>query len=133
MTDIVLSIPDFRKACPVFANSTTYPDSTVTLFFDEATCFCSTANAGRLQGNSRALVLYWLTAHMMFLSGNAVAGDQTGGVTISASEGSVSTSLMQPLVENGLDYWLNQSIYGQQIKALLQVKKGMGFYVTRRC
>ena len=125
MTNITLTLSDFRAQFPAFLAVT---DTQVTMYFNMATDFISVKNYGLLKDNSRTLALYLLTAHLLQIAGQVVTNAAVGTVT-SATEGSVSVSLLQPTATNEFKFWLNQSAYGQQLLALLSVKSAFGLYV----
>lgn len=123
--DITLVLSDFRQQFPLFE---TTPDATISTYFAMASDYISVTNYGVLKNNSRTLALYLLTAHLMTIS-NAIASGDASGTIVSATEGSVSITLLQPTVTSDFKFWLNQSAYGQQLLALLSVKAAFGFYV----
>lgn len=125
MSDITLVLSDFRTQFPVYFGSS---DAQITMYFNMATDYISVKNYGLLKDNSRTLALYLLTAHLLHIAGQ-VSNNIHSGVVTSATEGSVSVSLMQPNVTSALKFWLNQSPYGQQLLALLSVKSAFGLYV----
>ena len=125
MADITLIMSDFRAQFPAFSSVT---DVSVTMYFNMASDFISVKNYGLLKDNSRTLALYLLTAHLLQIAGQVIANAAVGTVTI-ATEGSVSVSLLQPTASNEFKFWLNQSVYGQQLLALLSAKSAFGFYV----
>ena len=129
MTDITLVLSDFRLQFPAFTSSVTYPDAQITMYFGMASDYISVTNYGLLVNGSRTLALYLLTAHLLQISVNFLNNKPAGTIT-SATEGSVSISLMQPQARNEWQFWLNQTGYGQQLLALIRVKAAFGFYTA---
>ncbi len=122
----------FRALFPAFANTTTYPDSTIQNYATTATAYISTGYSrcyGGMTAAQRALALNQMTAHLLYLSGLAVAGN-TPGVVTGAAVNKVSVAIQPPPEPNQWQYWLNQSPYGQQLLALLQVASVGGFYAS---
>jgi Protein of unknown function (DUF4054) len=122
----------FRALFPAFANTTIYPDSTIQLFWTTATAYITApgrCSYSALTPAQRTLALNQMTAHLLYLSGLAVAGN-TPGVVVGATIDKVSVTIQPPPEPNQWQYWLNQSPYGQQLLALLQVVSVGGFYAS---
>ena len=129
MAVLVLVVADFRAQFPAYQSATTYPNSTIQMYFDMAAEYISTNNTGNMKDGARLLALYLMTAHIIFLADLVKSGTVQGGVLTSASQGSVSAGFAPPPVKNQLDYYLSRSVYGQQLLGLLQVKKAFGSYI----
>lgn len=132
MTVIVLDIAAFRVQFPAYSNVTTYPNATIQMYFDMSTNYVSANDYGYLRGTSRTLVLYLMTAHLLAIAG-AIAGGQPLQAMVSATEGSVSVSLVAPPIKNGWQWWLASTPYGQQLWALLSAQSVGGFYIGGAC
>ena len=97
MSTVTLNISDFRIFYPAFEDAAKYPDSLITLMFNQACAILGNSDDsiypydpshGKLQ---RMFILYAATCHLLTLRG--MAPGQTGRIT-SASQGSVSTSFV---------------------------------------
>lgn len=125
---LVFNIPQFRIDYPAFASEEKYPDTMLQAYWDAATCFISNKNYGWLNGCCREQALDLMTAHITQLGTNTAAG-KSSGVTVSATVGSVSVSVMPPPAKNAFKYWLYMTPYGAQLAALLAVKAVGGLSV----
>lgn len=123
----------FREAYPAFAYVVQYPTTTLQAYWDTAAAYVSNRYGGCYTGGltvaQRTLALNLMTAHLVFLSG-VIASGNTPGVVTGATIDKVSVTLEPPPAANQWQYWLNQSPYGQQLLALLQVASVGGFYVS---
>jgi Protein of unknown function (DUF4054) len=123
----------FRALFPAFANPTTYPASAIQIYWNTATAYVSNRTGGCYTGGmtpaQQTLALNQMTAHLVYLNGLAASGN-TPGVVVGATIDKVSVTLEPPSAPNQWQYWLNQSPYGQQLLALLQVVSAGGFYAT---
>ncbi len=120
----------FRLLFPAFASTTQYPDSTIQIYWTTAMAYITTGYRNCYFGMKPAqqtLALNQMTAHLLYLSGLAVAGN-TPGVVVGATIDKVSVTLEPPPAPNQWQWYLNQSPYGQQLLALLQVASVGGFY-----
>lgn len=125
--NIVVTATDFRAVFPEFANVTAYPDAQINAHIALAGCYISTQNYGDLDFNARAYAIELMAAHLLTLDLKASAGTSGGGVAsaaggqvISASIDGVSVSMTVPPNKDQLQYWLNQTPYGQRYLAILQ-------------
>jgi hypothetical protein len=123
----------FREQFAAFASTTQYTPSTLQAYWDTATAYVSNRSGGCYTGGlslaQQTLALNLMTAHLVFLA-NAIATGNTPGVTVGATVDKVSVTLQPPPAPNQWQYWLNQSAYGQQLLALLQVASAGGFYAA---
>lgn len=123
----------FRSLFPALASTAQYGSATVKQYWDVATSYVSDRNGGCYFGGmtlaQQTLALNLMTAHLVFLT-NTVAAGNTPGVTIAATIDKISVTLQPPPESNQWQYWLNQSPYGQQLLALLQVAGVGGFYAA---
>ena len=119
----------FRALFPAFADATAFPDATLQIWFGWATGFISpyNSNALMLNGASRVGALNSLTAHVGALSVIVAAG-QTPGYETEAQIDKIRVSLQPPPVKSEFEWWLNQTPYGQQLAAMLNVAAVGGFY-----
>ena len=74
-------------------------------------------------------VVFLLTAHLLALQGNINNGENTGGLQTSASIDKVSVSVAPPPFSDGFEYWLNQTIYGQQLLAFFNMMAAVLNYI----
>lgn len=124
----VFDIPAFRISYPAFANVDTFPDATLQMYFDTATCYVANENYGCLADDCRYRALTLMTAHLVALSVLIAAG-QVPGMVQNATIDKVTVGLTPPPLPNQFQWWLGLTPYGQQLLALLQVSSVGGFYV----
>lgn len=124
----------FRAQFPAFADATKFPEAALSATWTTGTAYISpnanpgwTGNPAQLQ---RALDL--LCAHLTQL-GVQIANGTPMGVMSAASEGSVSITLQPPPVKSAFGYWLSTTPYGNELRMLLDVVGGVGFYVGGSC
>lgn len=124
----------FRAQFPAFADTTKFPEAVLLATWTTGTAYISpnpnpgwTDNPAQLQ---RALDL--LCAHLTQL-GVQIANGTPLGVMSAASEGSVSITLQPPPVKSALGYWLSTTPYGNELRMLLDIVGGVGFYVGGSC
>lgn len=120
----------FRALFPAFANTGTYPDAVLSLYWGVSTSyisqypqFCDVTLA------QQTLMLNQMTAHITQLNTMAATNQQAGVVT-GAGVGAVNVTLQPPPEVNQWQWWLNQTPYGQMLLALLQVLTVGGFYIV---
>ena len=131
MTAVILTYDDtlFRMQFPFFANSVTFPEALLQMYWDQAICYMDdTANYGWLQGVSRQLGLNMLTAHLTYLT-TITLNNQVTGLMQNATVDKVSIGLTPPPLPNQWQWWLDQTSYGQSLLALLQSNIAGGLYI----
>lgn len=121
-------IPAFRISYPAFADSTAFPNTTLQMYWNNATCYISTNDYGALTGNCRYNALTLMTAHLTALS-VAVAAGKLPNLPTSATIDKVTVSYLAPPVKSQWAWWLSLTPYGQQLYALLQSVSVGGFLV----
>lgn len=129
---INFDITAFRAMFPPYADTVTYPDTVLQLYWDNATAYMSADTAPcsyfSLKLAQQTLGLNLMTAHLAYLNTIANSGQNTGlmqGATIDK----ITVQLTPPPVPNQWQWWLDQSPYGQQLLALLQAAAvGGAFY-----
>lgn len=131
MTTIVFDVAAFRVSFPEFANATTYPDATLEINWDIATCYISDEDYGYLSTKCRTLALNLMTAHITKLSGLINAG-KTPKFVQSSSIDKVSVTVVPPPAGDQFDWWANLTGYGSQLLALLKANIAGGFFVGGR-
>ena len=125
---LVFNISDFRASFPQFGNPNSFSDVVLNRYWDWATYYVSNINCGYLRDNARQLALNLMTAHIAQIQVIGAAGEVPGIVTEAAVD-KVDVKLEPPPLPNQWQWWLNTTIYGQQLLALLQVKSAGGnFY-----
>jgi len=112
-----------------FANSTTYPEATLQLYWNEAVTMVSsnTASCG-LTPVQRVRAINLMTAHLTRLNTQATQG-QVSGLLQGAAIDKINIALTPPPEVNQWQWWLNQTPYGQALLALYQVAAAGGFFV----
>lgn len=135
MAAIIFDAALFRKQIPAYADPEKYPDSVIESWWDQGGCYISTEDYGWLNGNSRALALNLMAAHLMTLSIADSSGGKGGsvgaaGIVTGATIDKVSVTLAAPPVATDeFNYWLSLTPFGMRLLALLQAKAVGGFYV----
>jgi hypothetical protein len=127
---LTLDLTVFRATFTAFKNITVYPDSMVQMFFDNGTNYISAVNVGILNGSSRQLALYQMTAHLLKL--NDMANENEGSPTGLVQDGQVDkvrVSLTPPPQRSQFGTWLNLTAYGADLWALLAKMAVGGLYV----
>lgn len=125
----------FQTQFPVYANPMTYPESAIESYWIMALNYISNVgNYGSLQGAQRQYALNLFIAHMIYLSfligtGNPNTGSQVPGLMQTATIDKVSVGLTPPPLPNQFQWFLNQTPWGQQLLALLQMNSVGGFYI----
>lgn len=123
----------FRALFTSYANAIAYPEAMVQLFWDNATAYISNRSGGCYCGGlslaQQTLALNQMTAHLLYLNG-IIATNNTPGIVTGATIDKVTITLEPPPQTNQWQWWLNQSPYGQQLLALLQVASVGGIYTT---
>lgn len=121
----------FRSLFIAFANQETFPQASLSLCWGVATNYIS-QYPQYCEGTNLAqqtLMLNQMTAHIAQLNSLAGSGQQ-GGITTAATVGAVSVTLQPPPEVNQWQWWLNQTPYGQQLLALLEVLTVGGYYIS---
>jgi len=123
----------FRALFPIFPETTQYLPARIQIFWDMATAYVSNRTGGCYIGGmnlpQQTQALNLMTAHLLYLSDQIQSGS-TPGVMTGATIDKVTVTLEPPPAPNQWQWWLNQSPYGQQLLALLQVASVGGFYAT---
>lgn len=129
--NITFNVANFRAAFPAFAtNLTKYPDAALNNFFDLATLFISNQYQGGFPGFTpvqQAAALNYMVAHLAALN-DIIVKKSTPGVLTGATIDKISVTLQPPPESNQWQWWLNQTAYGQQLLAMLQVISVGGYY-----
>jgi len=128
MSQLALSITDFRAQFAEFASTTTYPDSTITMYWDTSILYVSNGDYGLLSGASRQRAIYLFMAHLIKLGEN-IASNEVPNMISGATIGGESVTLVPPPLKSQFQWWLNLTIYGQQLNVLLSLKAVGGISV----
>lgn len=133
--NIIVTPEDIRGAFPEFSDPVQFPDAMIQNNITQAGCYVSTANCGDIDFKCRALMIELVSCHLIAL-GKAMQDQAegigtTGGVVGQISRatiGEVTVSVAVPANKNELQYWLNQTPYGQQFLALVRAKVSPIYY-----
>ena len=128
---IDFDVANFRQQFPAFANETTYPDAMLEAFWDNATCFISDSDYGRLNGDCRRLAIGYMAAHLLSTQ-QLIDNGETNLVLNNARIDNISVSVRPPPSANQWQWFLNSTPYGTQLFALLQIWSVGGLYVGSR-
>lgn len=126
---IQITTADIREDFGAFIDSVAYPDATISSCIEQAKCFISDtiSGCGSVDWKCRALMIELMACHLLTLMTNAVNNAGNGGQTVSglvqsASIGDVSVSVSVPENKSQLQWYLNQTVYGQQLFTLMSIK-----------
>lgn len=125
MTIIVLDATTFKEDFPEFDSVS---DSVVNSFIEQAICYVSNVNYGRLKDNCRKLAIELMTAHLLTLNQRIQSGLTSQGQLQNASIDGVSVSMVAPNNKTQFEYWINQTPYGQRYYALLASLSAGGLF-----
>jgi hypothetical protein len=129
-TILTLDPLTFRQSFPAFANPVQYTDATLGIWFGMATTIISDIDYGFLNGTARQNALYLVTAHIMQLGINAAGNDGASpGFITEAQVDKVRVQVQPPPVKSQLGWWFNQTAYGAQLWAMLQLAAVGGMYI----
>lgn len=126
---VTLDIAKFREYFPEFSDPDIYSDSEIEFVYDTATCYINDKYNYEVSDKCLTQLVYLMLAHLLKISSEIKSGNGSDFV-ISASEGSVSSSVLAPPAQDQWHWWLNTTVYGQQVLALLEVSSVGGFYVN---
>ena len=119
----------FRAAFPAFANTTTYPESVLQMYFDTAGFYVANSNYGPLACAGATLqALYLVTAHLAQI-GQQISQGQTSGIVVAATIDKINVTTQQFEYPNQWQFWLGSTEYGKQLLAMLQVQSVGGYYI----
>ena len=127
---ITFNYSSFVAQIPAYSDSGLYPESTLQQYWNGAINYISdVGNFGAIQGSARVFALNLMTAHLVFVAGLA-QNQQVPGLMQNATVDKVSVGLTPPPLPNQWQWFLNQSPYGQQLLAQLQVSSVGGFFIA---
>jgi|SRR5690606_29752653 len=125
----------FQKQFPDYSNPIMYPEVLLQNYWDVSIYYITpVGNFGALQGGMRQYAINLMIAHLIYLNlligtGNPNTGSQVPGLMQNATIDKVTVGLTPPPVPNQFQWWLNQTPWGQQLLALLQMNSVGGFYI----
>lgn len=123
MSTINYNDANFRALFTQYSNPSTYPQAAIQLWWNAAGSYINPNYCGGWSSMTLAqqtLALNYMTAHLYFINNLAAVNDDSGIIT-GASIDKISIALQPPPEVNQWQWWLNQSPYGKQLLALLQV------------
>ena len=128
MTAFTFDVNAFRISFPAFADVGAFPTATLQSFWDSGAYIIENNDAALLvPGPARLRCLNLITAHLAALS-VIIADGQVPGLVQSATIDKITVSLTPPPLPTQFQWWLNQTAYGQQLLAILQVGSVGGIY-----
>lgn len=127
MVTFPFSASTFREMFPAFANSGTFSDSLLQMYYDTAGLYTQNSPDYLVTVGTNQHSLYLMTAHLVQL-GQQIGAGQASGITIEATIDKISTSIQQFQYKNQWQMWLASTEYGKQLLALLQLQSVGGFY-----
>ena len=127
MSSIVFDINEFRLKYPIFD---TISDDVVLRAFESAEMFISNNTSCYLNESRLKYVLYIMTAHILQIGiDNASNGGGNAGIVSSTSIDKISVSFEARLNKTSFQYFLNKTIYGEEILALFTLWSAGGYYI----
>ena len=127
MSSIVFDIAEFREQYPIFDDIS---DTVVLRAFSCAEMFISNNTSCYLPDAKLKFVLYLMTAHILQIG--VETGSNSGGnsgIVSSANIDKISVSFEARLSKSAFSYFLNKTMYGEQILALFSLWAAGGFYI----
>jgi hypothetical protein len=123
MANIALDLVAFRLQFPELS---TVADANVIQYWNNTTMYQSNLATGNIP--RRTFILQLFTAHLIQLSKN-IADNTIPNMVSGATIGGETVTLVPPPVANQYQWWLNLTIYGQQVAALSKLEAVGGLYV----
>lgn len=126
MATVVFDPALFRLQCPAFADPVKYPDVVLTMYWDDmVVCFIDPTDYGFADIGCKQSAMNLMLAHILELAklntGGVGGSSKQGGYKTSATVDKVSVAYLAPPTPDQSSWWLNQTTYGQQLLALLDV------------
>lgn len=128
MADHAIDVTAFREKFPAFSDAGSYPDATLTVFWNLGAEFLGKSDGPLLCGSALQTALDYMGAHLLHLSGAQTRGDAVGVLT-QATIDKVSVSLAPPPVRSAWGHWLASSPYGMALSAFLSLQSAGGLYI----
>jgi hypothetical protein len=120
---------NFIAQFPQFSNTDVFPESLLSMYWAIGNSYIANSNYGRLNCANRQLALDLICAHLVQQNTITQEG-QTPYVLSGATIDKITVQLDPPPKPNQWQWFLNTTVYGQQLLALLQAHSVGGFYVT---
>ena len=120
----------FRNQFPQFENTTLFPPAQLESWWDMGNSYINIDNNYPWNFKSKQLQLAadLMCAHLA--ASFTLINSGTPSVIVQGStEGSVSISLVPPVIKSSYGWWLATTPYGAQLRALLKVVANVGLYV----
>lgn len=122
-----LNLSTFRSRFGEFSSSNEFSDDELNSLYEIAIIYCVGSESWREYAQQLML------AHMLKIQELSASGNAPRQVA-SASESSVSVSIVPPPSGSDLSYWYQLTTYGQQLAALYRTKAPEGYYpIGRLC
>ncbi len=119
----------FRQQVPAYSSFTQYPETVLQMWWDFAINYISNVgNFGTLQGSARQYAINWMMAHLITRANQTAVG-QTPFVLSASSIDKVSITAVPPPLKNQWQQWMQTTVYGQNLWALLQTTSVGGYYI----
>lgn len=132
MTSLTPAFNDtaFRNQFPQFENSTMFPTDQLDSWWTMGTAYINIDNNYPWNFKSKQLQLAadLMCAHLA-ASFSLINAGIPSVVVQGTTEGSVSVSLMPPVIKSAFGWWLATTPYGSQLRALLRTVSNVGLYV----
>ena len=125
-TPHTFDLESFKTSFPALA---TVAPASLGAYFTDATVFLGVYDGCLLSGDVLQRCLNLLTAHLAQTSNLLLSGQSQVAPIASATQGSVSLSMVPPPATSGWQYWLASTPYGQQLWALLSMRGAGGFLI----
>lgn len=121
----------FRNQFPQFENTTLFPPAQLEGWWDMGNSYINIDNNYPWNFKSKQLQLAadLMCAHLA-ASFSLINSGTPSVVVQGSSEGSVSISLVPPVIKSSFGWWLATTPYGAQLRALLKVVGNVGLYVV---
>mgnify|MGYP003638788043 CR=1 FL=1 len=123
---IDLDITAFRNNFELYYDEVKYTDTLLGVQYEIGKCYIAD-NECTMDDKCREYALQSMLAHLLYIRDQVNAGNNIGVIT-QASEGDVSVSLAQPVVDDEWHHWFNSSPFGRELVALLGGQAVGGFY-----
>lgn len=117
----------FRQQFAEFDSATTYPETLLQNYWDQAGTIVANTTYGFLAQMGGPMALNLLTAHLAKLF-TIIGAGETPGIVTSATIDRVSVTLEPPPAKSQFEWWLNQTPYGAQLLVMLNIAGNGGLY-----
>lgn len=122
----------FRAQFPAFSDEVKYPTSLLQMYWDEVGCWIQDGGTGGiLSGDCTVLAMNMLLAHFLELAkkNSANGNSKQGGFKTSSTIDKISVAYLAPPSQDQFSWWLNQTNYGMELAAYLEMKAVGGSHV----